>query len=98
MGNNYNYLTDDVWHHYVVVFDRSLGQNVTVVNIYIDGNLVPNNVVYNTQLINTVANQNLVIGQYWPGVDPRTFIGSIDDVRIYNRVLSLEEISYLATH
>ena len=39
----------------------------------------------------------LRIGHAWDG-DPAWFKGTIDDIRIYNRALTQEEITYLATH
>jgi hypothetical protein len=39
----------------------------------------------------------LRIGHAWDG-DPAWFKGTIDDIRIYNRALNQEEITYLATH
>ena len=98
VGNNYPSIIDNNWHHYLVVFDRNLGQSVLVSKIYIDGLPVANDVSYNPQFVNTIEGQKMIIGQYDPVNDPRTFLGSLDDIRVYNRVLNQQEITYLATH
>jgi len=71
------------WHHYVVV------KNKTITSIYLDGQLVatsPSYGIYNTTY-------PLVLGALHN--NSYNLKGKIDDVRIYNRALSLEQISYL---
>jgi hypothetical protein len=69
------------------------------VKVYIDGVFFVDNAFYNTQNINTVADVKLVIGEFWSsGNDARTFNGDMDDIRIFNRVLTSSEITYIATH
>jgi len=45
--------------------------------------------------LNLTAGEDVSIGRR-PASDDRYFMGLIDDVRIYDRVLSPEEISWLA--
>lgn len=101
-GNIYSNILDSKWHNYIVVFDNSLGGNMGSIKIYIDGELVINNFnIYPFIKFNTQKKYPLVIGQYhYTGVnsDFRAFNGDIDDLGIWNRVLSLDEIKYLSTH
>ncbi len=80
---------DMKWHHAVVVFDRS--GNMTG---YVDGNVgsSPSNISAAVGSM-TVA-QNLMIGQYSNGGGDY-FNGTLDDVRVYNRALSADEIIQL---
>lgn len=93
-------LSDGLWHNYTVVFDNSLGTINSNLKIYIDGVLSQNDVIYNALNLNTMQDINLVIGGFfWSSTgELKTFNGKIDDVRVYNRVLTDSEISYLATH
>ena len=77
-------IDDEVWHHLVGV--RSFGRNVS---IYVDGALTKN-VTDNT---GSVTNS----GSLWLGYDGATrfWNGSIDEVAIWNRALSADEISAL---
>ncbi|WP_179131194.1 LamG domain-containing protein [Candidatus Entotheonella palauensis] len=79
-------LSDGAWHHVVAIYDSSL-------KLYIDGNLqsdIVNDALYpktNVSIrIGMTRNRNN---------DNRFFLGSIDDFRIYNRVLSDDEIQEL---
>lgn len=80
-------LNDTNWHHIVATFDRDgMGR------VYVDGVLksTKNITSYNINLTNTLP---LTIGCYSAG--NVCFPGSIDDVRIYNRVLNLNEVNQL---
>ena len=85
--NKLNY-ANNKWHNILISYDGSYK------NIYLDGNFIGNqiqsgNINYN----NTIAS----IGSTSATLE-EFFNGSIDDLRIYNRVLNSSEISYLATH
>lgn len=80
-------LPDNIWTHVAVVVDRSNN----LMSFYKNGS-------FNTSIgIGTVGNisndRNLRFGEFSGGASD--FTGSIDDVRIYNRVLSGPEISDL---
>jgi hypothetical protein len=79
------YLPDDLWHHVVVTYDQSAAGSIT---IYIDGVLAATNP--NTAAWSWPAAQRIEIGRshdgYW-----RRFDGFLDDIRIYNRVLTEAE-------
>lgn len=75
-------VNDGQWHHGAFTFDG------TTTRIYVDGMLDGSNTV---NAFNTVLSSLPVIGS-----DGRAFPGSLDDVRVYNRALSADEIARLA--
>jgi hypothetical protein len=76
----------DEWHHVAGTFD---GANI---NIYVDG-VLDGNTPTETPIM---ANEfNVEIGRNPEGTD-RTWDGLIDEVLIYNRALSLNEVMFLA--
>lgn len=80
-----------VWHHIAIAYDDSDPNNDPA--IYLDGSLVTPSDSNSTGTANTDAASNLVIGNSDAG--DRAFDGSLDDVRIYDRALSVTEIAYL---
>lgn len=83
-------LGQEAWHHAVLVVDE---QAVPSTRIYVDGELVGSS-------IDSGANHGgygLLIGAVHDGLSQpgRFWIGLIDDVRIYNRVLPKDEIAHL---
>lgn len=77
-------INDDAWHHLVATYDSSL-------RFYIDGVLQ-----YQTAISGyDKTNASIRIGVTRSNTDPWYFLGSIDDVRIYNRTLSEPEIQEL---
>ncbi len=92
----FNSLWDGNWHHYVMVYDNSIGNNILNVKIYIDGNYYPIAETWNPQNINTTQGINMVIGEYSSAQsDWRTTNGEIDDIGVWNRALTIDEINYL---
>lgn len=77
----------NTWYHYVFVADGSGGK------IYVNGQLIDSHPWTGTQGICSNS-YTWKIGGYFDG----WFNGKIDDVRVYNRVLTQEEITYLSTH
>jgi len=83
------------WHQIVINYNTTLGMAF----LYFDGVLKVQN-----PIISSVANTSgpMYIGVENPVVQlpsgPQYFTGKIDDIRIYNRPLTLSEITYLATH
>ena len=98
---NQNY-SDSIWHSFVVIFNSQAGLiTASQLAIYIDGILVPQTQYSQGNLNNVIApinNQNLatIIGNVPSKANP--FQGKIDDIRVYNRVLTQSEIQYLASH
>jgi len=80
---------DSMWHHYVAMRDG------TYLYLYID-NVLNDKVLDNT---NNISNPNypyfFIGGRFRNEIFSDIFQGSIDDVRIYNRALSPEEINDL---
>lgn len=76
------------WHHLVGTYDKNLGSNQ--MKIYLDGEFIGE--VTQTGSIDTQVG-NLGIGIYYIGKPaPLYFNGLIDEVRIYNRALSVNEV------
>lgn len=75
-------IASGVWHHYVLVDDN------TNVYFYMDGQRV------GTVLSTTNDGANLSIGTYAEGA-ASSFLGALDDVRVYNRALSAKEVQSL---
>jgi hypothetical protein len=89
-GSIANGLSDGNWHNLIVTVDRLDPSGNTVVNTYADNKLVSTvSGVWNS--ISSVS--GLLIGDRSDGI--KSLNGSIDDVRIYNRVLSVNDIQTL---
>lgn len=73
------------WHHYAGVYDGS------TVKAYLDG--VLRDTVAQTGNINVTGNTR--IGAYWNGGDTFRWIGMIDEVYIFDRALTEDEITRL---
>jgi hypothetical protein len=80
-------ITPGVWTHVVLTFNDS----TNAANFYINGSSNSSGSITNN-LANTP--QPIIIG--WSGQNVQFFDGSIEDLRIYNRVLAPAEISALA--
>jgi hypothetical protein len=77
-------ITDDTWHHIAGTFDGN------ELRVYVDGNLEAIKITTGTIATNTRA---VNIGASWGGGTwQRFFKGLVDEVAIYNRALSPEEI------
>ncbi|MFN3407784.1 MAG: beta strand repeat-containing protein [Limisphaerales bacterium] len=79
---------DGNWHHVVVSYANGTGNS----KIYVDGELDTSGTL---TPVATTTSTNILIGDSWAGTD-RKFRGQIDDVRIYDHALSLEEVQALA--
>jgi hypothetical protein len=81
-------VNDDKWHHVVCVLD---GSNVSDIKFYVDGTL--ENISATADLaINTIADIKLRISR---GIDERYFVGSMDDIRIWDIALTQNDIQEL---
>ena len=74
-------ILDNLWHHVVGTY------NGTQLILYIDGVV---NATKNTTANIAANNRNVNIGAWWGG--GRWFRGFIDEARIYNRALNIDEI------
>ena len=91
-----SYLINDDWHHCVLVFDSLNDVTISDVDMYIDG-------ILQTSIICSAANPNLVVNT----IDPVSFVfgkttsnvryvnGKLDDIGIWNRALTPQEITNL---
>ena len=80
------------WHYWAATFNRGLA------SLYIDGQLDSTKMLSVTSIMNDT--QPLIIGGYWEYCTPalvNSLNGRIDDVRIYNRALSAEDVQRLYT-
>ncbi|MEO8235116.1 MAG: LamG-like jellyroll fold domain-containing protein [Flavobacterium sp.] len=77
------------WHHIVTTYDAS--QNA---KMYIDGALVSNQ---NRPNWNTASNSYFYLGDRF-GSDNNSFVGYLDDLKIYNYALSQADITSLYTN
>ena len=97
MGYNNDYggdyttsiLSPNIWYLVTVTYD---GSNL---KFYLNGNLYSS---YKTTNVLATSGQNNFIGKSNDTGYEYYFNGLIDDVRIYNRVLNTNEITYLSTH
>jgi len=92
LADQYNNINDDEWHHIVAIFAKN--QLTLIVDCEIRGILITN-AQYPAYNVNT---QPFSISKYpelQGGTDPIHLTGGIDDIRVYNRVLSLCEICEL---
>jgi len=93
VAGGYNYgatqLVDDQWHHVAVVFEDDGSPDVLDTKLYVDGLLDTIAASQGTPL-DTAATGVVRIGESpWHNTP---FVGQIDDVRIYDKVLTEEEI------
>jgi len=91
-------LNDNQWHHVVSVFS---GDSMLDVVHYIDGEVqgvggMGADVAINTDILSVDA-KPVSIGRRTEGVSQHYFDGAVDDVRIYDHALSLEEVQVLVT-
>lgn len=83
-------INDGNWHHVSAVSD---GIDIGDVMLYVDGKL-EDITIAGSVVMNTVSSTNVCIGAY-PS-SPIYFAGLIDNVCIYDRMLSLEEVAALS--
>jgi hypothetical protein len=87
---------DNLWHHYAIVYDSTFANNLTAVIFYIDG-LMSTTVCNNfnsTVSVNTTTGSGFMIGKLEQAFNStRFFNGSLDEIRLYDRVLTQQEIT-----
>ena len=91
-GNTY--VNDGEWHHCALTAVEGANLLVPQTMLYVDG--LPDTVFSGSgNIYNVTADADVSIGRE-PAHDRRYINGTIDDVRIYDRALLQEEISWLA--
>jgi len=95
-GNTYGTtdLVDGEWHHVAVVLVDDGSPDVSELLLYVDGKLDPIDPTGTPRAMNTSSGGEFRIG-YDLNNTGRTFDGMIDDVRIYDRALSADDIQAL---
>ena len=85
-------VTLNAWHHFVVTYSGL----ITGTQVYMDGVLVSSNAGFHAIQLNTssynFSPSALTIGSPHSWMYQYGFVGSIDDVRIYSRTLSSNEV------
>jgi len=95
--NNYN-ISDTTywvpvpgsWYKAVVIYHRG------TVQTYINGSLISTKVGSGTQAL-LCPNSKIIVGAWWNG-DPQGLNGKLDNIRLYNRVLTPHEIVALSSN
>jgi hypothetical protein len=85
-------LSDDKWHHVAATFDQGAGGEV---DLYIDGQLSSSGV--NNAAWSWQPGQEIELGLSHNTNSFQAFNGWLDDVRIYNRVLTAAEVGVVFT-
>jgi len=88
-------VNDDVWHHVAVTVQENVTISYPDVILYLDGADDTRPTTDADPVFNITAAEDVSIGRR-PSVDDRYFIGQIDEVRIYDRALTREEVTWLA--
>jgi hypothetical protein len=97
-----NYLVGDIlnsWHHFIVIYDGTIAPNVFSSSVYKDGIKI-SNTCFTQDLgqTNILGTNPITIGRYHGSLPSGYLEASIDDIRIYNRILNQQEITYLANN
>ena len=80
------------WHHIVATYDGS--STAAGIKIYVDGSAQTTTASPDTLTASILTATDLKIGTDIPGQSDE-FVGKLDDVRVYNRVLSAAEVTQL---
>ena len=94
-GFSNSFISGGVWTHIVGTYNNNS------IQIFINGKLDNETVVGSNKLGSWTSSNFLTIGQerdygYNPNLHP--WNGYLDEIRVYNRVLSQSEVSFLANH
>jgi len=87
-------VADNQWHHIAVVLNSDETPSVDEIQFYVDGQLQVT-VANNTQSVNTSDSEQVYLGVLDTGTLQNYFRGLLDDVRIYSRALTAQEIAAL---
>jgi len=84
-------LVDNEWHHVAAVLTTE-APNVEDVLLYVDGGHDGTNADVSPRAINTIEDMDVTLGQNPHSLGSRWFDGLLDDMRIYSRALTVEEV------
>jgi hypothetical protein len=82
---------DNQWHHVAITVQENATISSGDITFYLDGQ-DDTRTSSDTDVLNITSNFDVKIGQMYDFSSSRWFIGTIDDVRIYSKVLTPEEI------
>ncbi len=88
-------INDGNWHHVAVVLRDDGSPDIQEARLYVDGQRETISASVD-EWVNTGEAENVMIGVYFGANNPRYFQGLIDDVRIYDRPLTQQEIQTFA--
>jgi hypothetical protein len=91
-----NSILDNQWHHCIIIFDSDFSNTIDDIVLYIDGVMqssITCSALNNSASINTMSLNPYTIGKDFSAA--RFFEGSIDDIGIWDRVLTPTEIEAL---
>jgi hypothetical protein len=97
-GSNANPLTDTTafvpvpgaWYNTIATYENG------TMKVYVNGSLIGTKVTSSSKL-NLCPDASVIVGGWWSG-DPIGVAGEIDNVRLYNRVLTPQEIAVLSSN
>lgn len=91
---------DGRWHHVAAVLPQKIDPKISDVCLFVDGKLEETKELWDSTLtINTVTNTPVLIGAYrsYSGLVCNYFKGLIDDISLFDRDLTADEVRGLAT-
>ena len=87
-------INDGQWHHIAAVLENDGSPTVGEIKLYLDGQQIPTSGSGLSQIINTPEVHDVTVGACYFGATPIGFFnGLIDDVQVYSRALSSNEIA-----
>jgi hypothetical protein len=97
-----NYLIGDFrdkWNHFLVIYDGAIAPNVFSSKIYLNGVEITTTCFTQDYGETNIKGTNpITIGRYHGTTQEGYLNASIDDIRVYNRILTQEEIIFLANN
>ncbi len=84
-------ISDNTWTHYVFIGASGMDN----CKIYRNGTLIASGTL---NVNSTIPSTNVMLGRVADSFYPGYLTGTIDDIYIFNRVLSQDQINYLFTH
>ncbi len=89
-------VTDGVWHHVAMTVSRDAPLSTPAVVFYVDGK-DDTQTTSDADRFNIVGTADVSVGRRGTNND-RYFAGLVDEVRIYDKVLTADEVTVLALH
>lgn len=85
-------IADNSWHHIAVVLKNDGTPDISEAALYVDGRLETDTQWFSCP-VNTASEETVKIGVFSLAANPNYYEGCIDDVRIYDRALSAEDVN-----